>query len=344
MKTFFRVLFSLSLVLFFSSSASAHMLRKSTSEVDIELPIVKWNIQVHLNDYNQSFENTDTEALKVYLKNRLRVILDQKDCDLQDLNSEKHFQEERVDMRAQFLCPANSGNLELSYGVFYGDNSHRHISKITRGAYTTSYTFSPENTELAIKGNFFWIVVWNFFKLGLEHILLGFDHILFVLSLVLGAIRFRNLFWLITAFTLAHSLSLALATFGIVNISPHVIEPAIAGSILWVALWNILTPQRAHTRGDIFITFFFGLIHGLGFSNALKEAQLFGKELITPLLSFNLGVELGQFLVILIVFPLLALLRNKVPQAAKFIEKFALIGIIAMACYWMVERLFFATA
>ncbi|GEM_PF-2135392 len=342
MQKIFRSLLIFSTFLLLASPLHAHLLRKSTSEVDVQLPKINWKIQVHLNDYDQSFESADQESLKAYLTNRLRVILNHHDCSLQDLRFEKHEAEERVEMNAQFLCPQNSGDLEFSYGLFYGDNAHRHIAKINEGSYSTSYTFSPDNTEFKPSGRLFLKVFNNFLKLGLEHILLGFDHILFVLSLVLGAICFRSLFWLITSFTLAHSLSLALATFGIVNIPPHVIEPAIAGSILWVALLNLFTPQKSHTRGDVFITFFFGLIHGLGFSNALKEAQLFGKQLIMPLLGFNLGVEIGQFLIIAISFPLLAFVIQKSPRAGKRIEKMALIGISGMASFWLIQRLFFA--
>lgn len=344
MKTTLRIVFALFTLSFFAHSANAHILKNSNSEVDIQLPQVTWKIQVHLNDYNQSFEHADQEALKNYLTNRLRVMLNQKDCDLQALNFEKHLAEERVDLKADFSCPQNSGEVELSYGIFYGDSEHRHIAKISEGNYGTSFTFSPENTEFTLKANPFWQVAANFMKLGLEHILSGLDHILFVLCLVLGAIRFSSLFWLVTSFTLAHSISLALATFGIVNLSPHAIEPAIAGSLIWVALWNILTPQKAHTRGDIFITFFFGLLHGLGFSSALKESHLFGKQLVLPLLSFNLGVEIGQVLIILISFPLLALMRRKKPKLASLIEKIILAGIVLMAAYWLVERLFFFKA
>ena len=340
-SAFFFYLFPLTFFLI-PSLLYAHMLQKSTSEVNIQLPKVEWNIQVHLNDYNKTFEKADVESLKAYLTNRLRVILDHNDCTLQDLKFQKHEAEERVDMNVEFLCPDKSGNLEFSYFFFFGDNLHRHISKITDGLYSTSYTFSPDNTEYKLEGSLFWKTFVNFLKLGLEHILQGFDHILFVLSLVLGAISFRSLFWLVTSFTIAHSLSLALATFGIVNIPPHVIEPAIAGSILWVALWNLFTPQKAHTRGDIFITFFFGLIHGLGFSNALKEAQLFGKQLIMPLLSFNLGVEVGQFLIIALSFPILAFLIKKNTRLGSLFEKIALVGISCMAGYWLVQRLFFA--
>ncbi len=342
MQKIFKTLLTFFTLFLLPFTLHAHMLRKSTSEININLPKVDWSIQVHLTDYNQSFEKADADTLKAYLANRLRIILNQNDCAMQDLKFEKHETEERVDMNASFLCSQNSGDLEFSYGLFYGDNAHRHISKITEGNSSTSYTFSPDNTEYKMKGGLFWKTFSNFLKLGLEHILTGFDHILFVLSLVLGAICFRNLFWLITSFTLAHSLSLALATFGIVNIPPHVIEPAIAGSILWVALWNLFTPQKVHTRGDIFITFFFGLIHGLGFSNALKEAQLFGKQLIAPLLSFNLGVEIGQFLVIAISFPLLAFIIKKSPKAGNIIEKITLIGISGMASFWLIQRLFFA--
>lgn len=130
---------------------------------------------------------------------------------------------------------------------------------------------------------------------GLHHILSGLDHLLFVVSLALGARRMRDLVWTVTAFTAGHSLSLALAALDIVRVSPRIAEAAIAATIVWVAVDNVRREDPAHRW---IVALVFGLIHGFGFGSALRDLGMPTGGIIPALLGFNVGVELGQLLVV----------------------------------------------
>jgi hydrogenase/urease accessory protein HupE len=147
----------------------------------------------------------------------------------------------------------------------------------------------------------------DFFKMGLEHILLGFDHLVFLLGLVLVGGRWRSILLVITAFTVAHSITLGLAVLGIWAPSPRFVEPAIALSIAYVGVENFFVTD-AEKRWQI--TFPFGLVHGFGFAGALQEIALPRADLPGALLAFNLGVEAGQLAVLAAVLPLMALARR----------------------------------
>ncbi|MES1218615.1 MAG: HupE/UreJ family protein [Bacteroidota bacterium] len=138
-----------------------------------------------------------------------------------------------------------------------------------------------------------------YLRMGYTHVLpLGFDHILFILSLLLLSTRLKPLLWQATAFTVAHSLSLALAMYNIVNVPSSVIEPLISFSICLVALENIFFPKLRPSR--IVIVFIFGLVHGLGFAEALTSIGLSKSNYLFALLFFNVGVELAQVTVIVV--------------------------------------------
>jgi len=143
--------------------------------------------------------------------------------------------------------------------------------------------------------------------MGLEHILTGYDHLLFLLGLVLVGRPLRSLFAAVTAFTLAHSVTLALAAFGVWAPSPRIIEPCIALSLAYVGIENWFV---ADARGRWRITFLFGLVHGFGFAGALREIALPRAEVPAALFAFNLGVELGQLAVLAALVPLLLAVRK----------------------------------
>jgi hydrogenase/urease accessory protein HupE len=149
--------------------------------------------------------------------------------------------------------------------------------------------------------------VLSFFRMGIEHILTGYDHLVFVLGLVLVRARLRSLLWTVTAFTVAHSVTLALAVLGVWSPSSRFIEPAIALSIAYVGIENLIV-RDADTRWRI--TFPFGLIHGFGFAGALQEIAIPRAKLFPALAAFNLGVEAGQLAVLALVLPLIVLLRK----------------------------------
>ena len=179
---------------------------------------------------------------------------------------------------------------------------------------------------------------WQFVKLGVGHILSGIDHLLFVFCLVIPFRRFKQLVLIVTAFTVAHSITLGSAALGVVPDAlwfPPLIETLIAASILYMALENILGAQL-HRRW--IIAFGFGLIHGFGFSFALKESlQFAGSHLAVSLFTFNLGVEIGQILVLALAVPLVNLLFKR--AVAERVGIVVLSAFVAhTAWHWMVER------
>ena len=177
-------------------------------------------------------------------------------------------------------------------------------------------------------------------KLGYEHILpLGLDHILFVLCLFLLNPKLKPVLWQATAFTVAHTVTLGLSMYKIINPSTDVVEPLIALSILYVALENIFSTKLKATR--IGVIFLFGLIHGMGFASALGQLGLPQNAYFISLLMFNLGVEFGQMTVILAAFFLLAKWFGNKPYYRRAIVVPLSVTISLIASYWVVERLFF---
>lgn len=190
----------------------------------------------------------------------------------------------------------------------------------------------------------------DYFSLGVEHILLGFDHLLFLFALLLLPLAFRQLVAMITAFTVAHSITLALAVFDLLNLPALWVEAVIALSIVYVGVENLLELRSANGGAGNFktpwkrrvaVTFCFGLIHGIGFSYVLKTIGL-GDQVASALLFFNLGVEAGQLLAVVLVFPLLLWVFN---QRKGF--WFSRIGsglVILMGSVWLVERVITAVS
>jgi len=182
-------------------------------------------------------------------------------------------------------------------------------------------------------------VVWFYTKLGFTHIIpQGFDHILFVTGLCLLSTKIKPMLWQVTAFTVAHSITLALSMKNIVVVPGPIVEPIIALSIVFVAVENILISQLKAWR--ILLVFLFGLIHGMGFASALNEIGLPNGKFFTSILSFNLGVELGQMAVIAAVFVLFIIPFKNKPWYRKRIVYGLSASIALVAAYWVVERVF----
>ena len=183
-------------------------------------------------------------------------------------------------------------------------------------------------------------VAWFYIKMGFTHIIpSGADHILFVTGLCLLSTKVKTILWQATAFTVAHSITLALSMKNIIVAPGAVVEPIIALSIMFVAVENILLSELRPWR--ILVVFMFGLIHGMGFASALNEIGLPSGKFYTSIISFNIGVELGQIAVITAMFGLIIIpFRNKLWYRKGIV--YPLSAIIALiAAYWTVQRLFF---
>ncbi len=181
-------------------------------------------------------------------------------------------------------------------------------------------------------------VVVEYISLGFIHILpKGMDHILFVLGLFLLSKKFKPLLWQVTAFTLAHTMTLALSIYAVISTSSMIIEPLIALSIAYVGIENLLTTELKPWR--IVIVFLFGLLHGMGFAGVLIELGLPESRFVTALISFNVGVELGQLSVIFMALFAVFWLREKEDLYRKLIVLPGSLGISVMGLFWTWERL-----
>ncbi|MCU1677834.1 MAG: hypothetical protein JWM93_2592 [Frankiales bacterium] len=199
---------------------------------------------------------------------------------------------------------------------------------------------------------------WEFFKLGAEHLYTGIDHILFLLALIAGSRRLREVVLAATTFTLAHSVTLILAALGLVSVSPSIVEPVIALSIAVVAGWHLWqiarrgshatdleTASGSHLSLDragwarLGVVFCFGLIHGLGFAGALGIDQAFSWTLLWSLLVFNVGIEAVQLGLIVLVFPVLVLLRHRAPRFGLVVTGAIAAVVAVMGLVWFIQRI-----
>ena len=182
-------------------------------------------------------------------------------------------------------------------------------------------------------------VVRKFLPAGIHHILIGPDHLLFLVGLLLLGGTIRQLAVIVTAFTIAHSITLSLAALNLVTPSARIIEPAIALSIMYVGADNLLIRGGRDVRA--WIAFTFGFIHGFGFANVLREMDLPARALGWTLFSFNVGVEIGQLLVVGVVATTLAALRARSEAAGRQLAFAGSVVVVAAGAFWFIQRVFF---
>ena len=205
------------------------------------------------------------------------------------------------------------------------------LSAAQVNAHTINYAL-----DKAPAGNVF----WYYLKLGYMHILPnGFDHILFVTGLCLLSTKISTILWQATAFTVAHSITLALSMKNIIVAPSAVVEPIIALSILFIAVENMLITKLSPWR--ILLVFMFGLIHGLGFASALNEIGLPSNKFFLSIFSFNVGVELGQITIIVTTFALIIIPFRNIKNYKKRVVYPLSIIIATIALYWTIQRVFF---
>ena len=177
----------------------------------------------------------------------------------------------------------------------------------------------------------------EFLEMGVKHILNGYDHLLFLFALLIGCNRFSSVVKVITAFTIAHSISLALATLGWVEIPSRIVEPLIAATIVYVGVENILRGRAVSHRA--LLTFGFGLVHGFGFAGALREMGVGsnGGAVALPLLAFNSGVEIGQMAVAALILPVLWRLKDRPQFSLRYAPACSVLVALAGG-FWFIQR------
>lgn len=297
----------------------------------------------------------------------------------------ENIQSEQFSIR--YDCEDTLDTLFIEYSLFLPEyKNHKNHVRLSIAGRSQSFTFSKDKTThtVAIKkllsqwrkaaethkqknksphaqdnldtlqgSTPFAMLLWqsrNYFLIGVEHILLGYDHVLFLIGLLLLPLGLKSMLVIATSFTLAHSITLGISVLGILSLPAPYVEAVIALSIVYIAIENLRvlkekllnyssSSERVQTpwRQRAFITFCFGLLHGFGFSYVLKEVGL-GEHVLGSLLFFNLGVELGQLLIIAVVFPLLWYAFHK-----KWGLKLAIILSVSvglMGAFWLVERVY----
>ena len=177
----------------------------------------------------------------------------------------------------------------------------------------------------------------GFLTLGIEHILTGYDHLLFLFALLLVTRHFGSAVKIVTCFTIAHSITLGLATFNVVNISSRIVEPLIAATIVYVGVENIFLKHEPKRRW--LLTFAFGLIHGFGFASVLRELGISSGSsgIVVPLFSFNLGVEIGQVAVAAILLPFIWRFSKKPEFTVRWVPACSVLVALAGG-YWFIDR------
>ena len=294
--------------------------------------------------------------IETYAFARLNVFSDQKACHLaaKDFLVDEHSDGAYAVLRFEAECGGHAPtSVEVAYSLFFDfDSTHRGLLRFERGGASQTAVLSPERPRLAFTAGESSALAQfvDYFREGVWHIWIGFDHILFLLSLLLPSVlllrnkvwkaaeRFRDTFWdvlkVVTSFTVAHSITLSLAALSVISLPSRLVESTIALSVVLAAL-NNLWPVVAERRWAV--AFAFGLIHGFGFASVLADLGLPQGTLLLALVGFNLGVETGQLAIVCASLPLAYTLRGTWFYRVMIFSAGSA-AIAAVALMWLVER------
>ncbi len=290
-----------------------------------------------------AFTTRQAEAVAAFLKPRLTFFSDGRAIPWTLTALKPVADQDAVEMLWQAPSTRAAGKLTIGAHLFPYDPDHQTFINVYEGdvlvrqeilnSGRTSVDFFTGTRQGLLA------VFTTFTASGIHHIAIGPDHILFIIGLLLLGGSLTRLLAIVTAFTLGHSLTLALATLQIVDPPARIIEPAIALSIVYVGADNLLTGTKGR---DVraWVALLFGLVHGFGFASVLRETGLPNRALGMSLFSFNLGVEIGQAMIVVVVSAALALVRQRDPVLARRIATVGSVGVMMAGAYWFFERVF----
>jgi hypothetical protein len=371
MKRLLRSLLLLGTLMLATSVAHAHA--SSTSFLSITahdtLLTGRWDIALRDLDYVVGLDtNGDgrvtwgevrarTAQIDDYALGRLSVRSAHVPCSFKapDILIDRHTDGAYAVLSLEGRCERGGGALQVTYGLLFdADTTHRGLLRLERSGQTHTAVFAPESrVQRFTGGSSLFETFAEFVTSGVHHILGGYDHLLFLFSLLLPAVVLRvrsqwspvsaarpvlvDVLRTVTAFTVAHSITFMLAAYGTVRLPSRFVESAIAASVVVAALNNVVGVVE---RRRWIAAFCFGLVHGFGFASVLTGLELpSGAARALPLLGFNLGVELGQLAVVALVLPLLFCLRHTVfYRRAMLVGGSSVIALVGML--WFVERAF----
>lgn len=344
------------LALLLAAPASAHPVPFSYLDVEVHDDAIEGRVRVHLTDFGpvlglaqpEDLLQPDVRAarrdeLERYLASRITL---GDDAFARAEWGEITVVDDNEALEIIYRIPgAPAAALTIDTDLFPRDPMHQtFVNVYEEGELRQQFIFAdasePKTYYRGTTAGAF-AVMGTFIPSGIHHILIGPDHILFLVGLLLLGGSLRRLVMIVTAFTVGHSMTLSLAALNIVNPPAWLVEPAIALSIVVIGVDNLL--QRKGEGRDLraWVAGVFGLVHGFGFANVLREFGLPQEALGWSLFSFNVGVELGQLAVVVVVASALTVIRRRFPAANKPVVVGGSAVVIAAGAWWFVERVFF---
>lgn len=346
-------------VLSLATTAHAHAVGLSTgsyvahgARVDVDLAVSRAELATSVpgvdRDGNGAIDDEELragrDAIGAAIEEGILVGGDGKPC-TPVLQSVAPVAGDGVDVRLAYACPSAPSRLHVRFDLLDRlSPDHRHVAHLDLGdgAAVADEILHGSHRDVEVSaagaqprpapraGQWIWM--------GVEHILTGYDHLVFLFGLVLVGGRVRSLLGAVTAFTVAHSITLALAALDVWSPPPRLVEIGIAASIVWVGVENLFTIARGlDARGRWRLTFPFGLVHGFGFASALREVALPHAQVTLALVCFNSGVELGQLAVMAVVVPALLVARGRGwlgDPGARALS----VGVAGAGLVWLVSR------
>ena len=302
---------------------------------------------IELGEVDQNQDGTLTEeelragssTIMPYLEERLEVSVNEGESLKPELESMAIPDFTVAQIHLTFKSSEQIDGVKIHYQLFFdkSNNNHTNIATIyTTGEKPVEHVFKASEPvwsgDISSAGSFVSTVI-QFIILGVEHILVGYDHILFLIALIVIGLKFREVIKVVTAFTIAHSITLILAALEIISLNSRFVESVIALSICYVAAENII---RKEVNYRWVVAFAFGLIHGFGFAGVLQEIGIPSSNFVAALLAFNVGVEIGQILLFLLIMPILYAIHKVVSVEKTKIAISAIVFIFGLL--WFAER------
>jgi len=338
---------------------------------------------------------SETDVFKIYLSQHLKVTSEGKNCSLVDEIKELNSQEGSLNLSLNFKCPSNKEVKIINNALFNLVQSHIHLARIyiDNNLYTEkALFFNDQSIDLneEKENNSFSNSFYKFFSLGLDHILSGYDHLLFILGLLLLVTNLKRLLLVITGFTIGHSLTLSLSVINIIQVKSSLVEALIGYTIMFVGLEYLYKENNDHRVSIIFvttlsllllifgnlinpnfpyflilgillfslgyfyllknlnsennllsiITIIFGLIHGFGFGGFLLGSKISSENIFSGLLGFNLGVEVGQIIFVLLILLIYKLLMTlKITKIIEVIKNLSFFAVVFFGFFFFIQRL-----
>ena len=338
---------------------------------------------------------SETDVFKIYLSQHLKVTSEGENCSLVDEIKELNSQEGSLNLSLNFECPSNKEIKIINNALFNLVQSHIHIARIyiDNNLYTEkALFFNDQSIDLneEKENNSFSNSFYKFFSLGLDHILSGYDHLLFILGLLLLVTNLKRLLLVITGFTIGHSLTLSLSVINIIQVKSSLVEALIGYTIMFVGLEYLYKENNDHRVSMIFITtlsllllifgnlinpnfpyflilgillfslgyfyllknlnsennllsiitIIFGLIHGFGFGGFLLGSKISSENILSGLLGFNLGVEVGQIIFVLLILLIYKLLMTlKITKIIEVMKNLSFFAVVFFGFFFFIQRL-----